>query len=188
MEQAASLLVPRGDLVELSNRLADGIRAVDAKAKVKPDSSAWLEPLRLLIDRDGRTADEVRDVIDWVLADGFEHRVVLSPAKLRERFTELALKANVARAPEPEFPNQFGISFRGYRNPSDPIGLWPRNSVPVRSRVKMLPEPILSGRIEPRTEVEPYRCQPCARRKKRKDFRRHPVCLPTTRAFFLYSV
>jgi hypothetical protein len=25
----------------------------------------------------------------------------------------------------------------------------------------MLPEPISSDRIEPRTEVEPYRCQPC---------------------------
>jgi hypothetical protein len=28
----------------------------------------------------------------------------------------------------------------------------------------MLPEPILSDRIEPRTEVEPYRCHPCIER------------------------
>jgi Helix-turn-helix domain len=95
-EDQPAVDLPRRELIELSERLAAGIRQADAKAKVKPRSKAWLEPLRLLVDRDRRSAEEVRRVIDWVAADEFEHKVVLSPAKLRERFTQLALKADVA--------------------------------------------------------------------------------------------
>ena len=89
-------LSSRRELVELSNRLAEGIRQNDAKAPVNPTSHAWLDPLRLLIDRDGRTVEEVEAVIDWCVADDFNRKTVLSPRRLRTRFPELALKADVS--------------------------------------------------------------------------------------------
>jgi hypothetical protein len=113
-EQALS---SRRDLIELSHRLADAIRADDSRAKVKPDSVTWLDPLRLLIDHDGRTVDEVRAVIDWCQEDDFERTHVLSPRTLRKRFTALRKKAVSAGAVQPE--NATPIPFRqGTKGPS----------------------------------------------------------------------
>ena len=112
-KESTPSLLSRGELVELSNRLADEIRRRDGKAKVRPKTVAWLDPLRLLLDRDGRSVQEVEGVIDWCLADEFEHRVVLSPSKLRARFDELALKAGVAQ------PAPGTLSFDFRRRPRD---------------------------------------------------------------------
>jgi hypothetical protein len=99
-DKSPSSISPRRELIELSHRLADGIRLNDAKAPVKPDHSTWLEPLRLLVERDGRSIEEIGDVIDWVLADEFNRKTVLSPRTLRRRFPELAQKADVAQPGE----------------------------------------------------------------------------------------
>jgi hypothetical protein len=103
----------RRDLTDLSNRLAEGIRRNDAKAKVSPESKAWLDPLRLLLDVDRRTIEEVQAVIDFAVEDEFERRVVLSPAKLRKRFGELVQKAHAA-SPATDGPVQIGFR-RGAR-------------------------------------------------------------------------
>jgi DNA-binding Lrp family transcriptional regulator len=103
-----SSLRSRDDLVELSNRLADGIRQNDGKAKVAPESKTWLEPLRLLLDADCRSVEEVQAVIDFAVEDEFERRVVLSPQKLRKRFGELVQKAHAA-APTTDGPVQIGF-------------------------------------------------------------------------------
>jgi hypothetical protein len=89
-----SSLSCRGELVDLSHRLADRILANDSKATVTPDGKGWLDPLRLLIDKDGRSVEEVRRVVDWCQADEFWRRNILSPAKLRKQFTTLLLSAN----------------------------------------------------------------------------------------------
>lgn len=102
----------RGELVELSQRLADGIRQNDGKAKVAPESKAWLDPLRLLIDVDRRTVEEVQAVIDFAVEDEFERRVVLSPQKLRKRFGELVQKAR-ASAPATDGPVRIGFRRNG---------------------------------------------------------------------------
>lgn len=91
-----SSLLCRGELTELSHRLAACILANDPKASVAPDGKGWLDPLRLLIDRDKRSVEEVQRVIDWSQADDFWRRNVLSPAKLRKQFTQLLLSANGA--------------------------------------------------------------------------------------------
>jgi hypothetical protein len=106
---------PRDDLLGLSKRMADGMKANDPKAKVAPESSAWLEPLRLLVDRDSRTCEEVERVIDWIATDDFERTVVLSPAKLRKRFTDLVAK--MQRDGQWEIPTAGPLSFRRERRP-----------------------------------------------------------------------
>lgn len=88
----------RPAVVRLVELFADGMLANDPKAKVSPSSRAWLDPIRLLLDRDDRTADEVEAVIRWVHRDTFERTVVLSPGKLRERFTGLRMKAGLSGA------------------------------------------------------------------------------------------
>ena len=90
-------LSSRPELVRLSDRMAAGIKQRHSRANVKPQSKAWLDPLRLLIDRDGYSEDEVETMIDWVLADERTSRYVLSPMKLRAQRDELAIKAGVAQ-------------------------------------------------------------------------------------------
>lgn len=109
-------LQSRGDLVGLSHRLGDAIKASDPKATLAPESTAWLDPLRLLIDRDGRAVEEVAAVIDWCQTDDFERRNVLSPSKLRKRFTELLLKAQAAGAVQ--LANTTPIDFRRTASPN----------------------------------------------------------------------
>jgi hypothetical protein len=99
-------------VIELSHRLAEGIKRNDAKADVKPDSKGWLDPIRLLLDRDGRSVEEVGDVIDWCLADEFNRKTVLSPRALRKRFGELAQKAGVAQPDERPQNGRLAIAFR----------------------------------------------------------------------------
>jgi hypothetical protein len=82
------------EVVRLSHLLADLIRQRDPKAKLNPDSDRWLNETRLLIkDRDGDTK-EVEDVLRWAQADDFWRANILSPAKLREKFTQLEIKRN----------------------------------------------------------------------------------------------
>jgi len=93
------------EVVRLSHLLADLIRERDPKASVRPDSASWLRATRLLLaDRRGDAA-EVERVIRWCQADSFWQNNILSPKKLREKFTQLALKANasnVHRLPRPQ--------------------------------------------------------------------------------------
>lgn len=76
----------------LAQLLADRMLANDPKAKTAPATKGWLDPIRLLIERDGRSADEVRRIIEWCQADTFWRSNILSPSKLRTQFTQLTLR------------------------------------------------------------------------------------------------
>ena len=81
------------EAARLAQLLADLVRQRDSKAKVSPGSDAWVRDMRLLIaDRDGDVA-EVERVVRWSQADHFWQGVILSPRKLREKFTQLLLKS-----------------------------------------------------------------------------------------------
>jgi len=97
LNEPTASLRSRRELVELSERLAAGIKQRHSKADVKPASKGWLDPLRKMIDLDGYTVDEVDQLITFVLTDEFNSQTVLSPRKLRERRDELAIKAGVAQ-------------------------------------------------------------------------------------------
>ena len=56
-------------------------------------TAAWRTQARLMIDRDGRTVDEVTRIIGWVEADDFWRANVLSLPKLRQKFDTLRLQA-----------------------------------------------------------------------------------------------
>lgn len=72
-----------------------------------PDSSSshsvtatWLREMDRLVRLDGRSPEQVAQVIRWAHADRFWRGVVLSPAKLRQHFDAISLKMGGA-APDP---------------------------------------------------------------------------------------
>lgn len=97
----ADACAPDREHVLLSQLLAGLIRQRDPKAKVAPLSKGWLDAIRLLIERDGRTPGEVEHVIRWCQADPFWQANILSAPKLRAKFDQLRAKAS---APGPSGP------------------------------------------------------------------------------------
>ena len=66
--------VATSSVASLCRLLADLIVARDAKAKIEPDGDRWRTDMRLLIERDGRSATDVERVIRWCQDDGFWRR------------------------------------------------------------------------------------------------------------------
>ena len=77
----------------LVQRLKNGILANNPKAKIT-DSQAkdWADDVRLMLDRDERTEQEIREVIDFSQNDSFWKMNILSMSKLRKQFDQLWLK------------------------------------------------------------------------------------------------
>ena len=56
-------------------------------------TAAWRTQARLMIDRDGRTVEEITRIIDWVDGNDFWRANVLSLPKLRQKFDTLRLQS-----------------------------------------------------------------------------------------------
>lgn len=76
--------------------MLDRIREADATAK-EPKWDAWANEIRLMREQDGRAHREMCSLFGWAQRDPFWRANVLSPSKLREKWTQLA--ANRERAP-----------------------------------------------------------------------------------------
>lgn len=86
----------RPDVDELCNELAGRIEANGSKRpKV---TKRWRDAVRLMLDADHRTVEEIRGAIDWSQRDEFWRTVVLSAPKLREKFDQMRLQAQRAGA------------------------------------------------------------------------------------------
>lgn len=81
----------REDVEQVCLALAD---AIEANGSRRPTiTKAWRREARLLIDKDGRTPDQVLTAIAWCQADTFWRANVLSMPKLREKYDQLRLAA-----------------------------------------------------------------------------------------------
>ena len=67
----------------------------------KANLQSWADDFRKLIEIDGVTKKLAKDVMDWVVEDSFWRTNVLSAKKLREKFTDLAIKMNAVKKPQP---------------------------------------------------------------------------------------
>jgi hypothetical protein len=81
----------RPDVERLCTRLADRVEANGSKRPVV--SRKWRDAARLLIDKDGRTEEQVAACIDWCQADEFWRGNVMSMPTLREKYDRLRLDA-----------------------------------------------------------------------------------------------
>lgn len=54
----------------------------------------WADHIRLMIERDKRTPQQIHSMIDWCQADNFWKTNILSTAKLRKQYDAMKVKAN----------------------------------------------------------------------------------------------
>ena len=70
----------------------------------KPGLDKWAKAVDLMIRKDGREAAEIEQVIRWSQKDEFWQDNILSTAKLRKQFDQLAMKMAKTLNREPELP------------------------------------------------------------------------------------
>ena len=58
----------------------------------KPDLQQWARHIDLMIRKDERDPKEIEEVIRWCQADPFWQNNILSTAKLRKQYDQLAMK------------------------------------------------------------------------------------------------
>lgn len=81
----------RDDVERLCEHLADRIEGNGSKRPTI--TKTWRNAARLLLDKDGRTEDQVHTAIDWCQDNDFWRGNVLSMPKLREKYDTLRLQA-----------------------------------------------------------------------------------------------
>lgn len=86
----------RDDVARLCSHLAD---RVETNGSPRPRiTKKWLDAARLLIDKDGKTEQQVRAAIDWCQDHEFWRSNVMSMPKLREQYDQLRLQAEAQRS------------------------------------------------------------------------------------------
>jgi hypothetical protein len=89
----------RDDVQRLCVHLADRIEANGSK---RPSiTSRWQQAARLMLDKDGRTEQQVMTAIDWCQDHEFWRANILSMPKLREKYDQLRLQASRDQRPKP---------------------------------------------------------------------------------------
>lgn len=84
-------LEPRPEVLALCEQLAERIEQNGSK---RPRiTKGWLDSCRLLLDRDGRTPEQVGKAIDWCQANDFWRANILSMPTLRKQYDRLRLAA-----------------------------------------------------------------------------------------------
>ncbi len=81
----------RLDVEQVCRHLADRIEANGSKRPTI--TKTWRDAARRLIDRDGRSVEQITRAIDWCQDDDFWRSNILSMPKLREKYDQLRLAA-----------------------------------------------------------------------------------------------
>lgn len=97
---------PDSDELQAATKLWTKITANNPETKT-PNLQRWADDLRLMHERDNRSWDKINRMIEWSQADAFWSGVILSAKKLREKYDQMAAKAN-AEAREAAQPKTYG--------------------------------------------------------------------------------
>ncbi|WP_042454620.1 hypothetical protein [Neobacillus dielmonensis] len=89
---------------QLSLRLLHNIRKNNEAFK-EPDLQKWSNDIRLMMERDNRTEDQIKYLIDWCQLDSFWKTNILSPAKLRKQYDQLVAKIKSANDKKKKSPH-----------------------------------------------------------------------------------
>ncbi|MGG3451960.1 phage replisome organizer N-terminal domain-containing protein [Domibacillus aminovorans] len=82
---------------QLANRLYQKILDNNPNHK-QPDLQKWANDVRLMMERDDRTDEQILFLIDWTQEHDFWQANILSIAKLREKYDQLVLQVKSERA------------------------------------------------------------------------------------------
>jgi hypothetical protein len=117
------------DYVAIVSLLMSEIEKNDSKHFQGKDrdsiSRQWYDPIRLLIEKDGREPDLVRSVITWSQGSDFWKSNILSTKKLREKFSQLLLQMNNVKNNPPDEEELFATEPKF--TPKDIPLQWKRN-------------------------------------------------------------
>ena len=72
----------------LAKHLFTKVKENNSKAR-EPNFQNWADDIRKLVEIDGNTVEEVKEVIDWCQSDSFWKNNVMSANKLRNQFPKL---------------------------------------------------------------------------------------------------
>lgn len=92
---SSSATPPREDVERICQHLAD--RMIANGCKPPTITKKWRDAARLLLDKDGRTEDQVHRAIEWATAHHFWAANILSLPTLREKYDQLRLRAEQER-------------------------------------------------------------------------------------------
>lgn len=87
-KSASNKIVFSEEDLELANHLLELIRKNTPTFK-EPNIENWADHIRLMRERDNRTPQQIKFVIDWSQKDSFWSANILSTKKLREKFDTL---------------------------------------------------------------------------------------------------
>lgn len=82
----------------LARRMFDAIKVVAPSAK-EPNWNGWANAIRLMREQDARTHADIEAMFTWANRDSFWRSNILSPATLRDKWTQLEAKRGVKAAP-----------------------------------------------------------------------------------------
>lgn len=78
---------------EAAEWMFERIKSILPSAK-PPSMEAWANDVRLMREQDGRTHREICELFGWANRDSFWSANILSPAKLRDKWTQLCAQRN----------------------------------------------------------------------------------------------
>lgn len=90
----------REDVERVCNVLADLVQENASNGQRPTITKGWRDAARLLIDKDGRTVEQIEWLSRWVQADDFWVANVRSMPKLREKFEQLVQTAKRGGTPK----------------------------------------------------------------------------------------
>ncbi|MDM5333411.1 hypothetical protein QUF56_09250 [Ureibacillus composti] len=93
---------------QLANLLYEKIQQDDPSFK-KPNLQSWSDHIRLMMERDERTEEQIRYLIEWSQSNSFWKSNILSTKKLREKATTLIRQIKAEKAKE-NSPKRYGRS------------------------------------------------------------------------------
>ena len=89
--------------MELAELLYDEILKNNPNHK-KPDLESWANSFRLTMERDKRTFENLKIIIQWCQSDSFWYTNILSADKLRKQYDQLSIKMEQQTKPKPNQP------------------------------------------------------------------------------------
>jgi hypothetical protein len=107
----------RPEITELLDLLDSEIRANGGKAPARTKRN--IDATRLLLDKDGRSVDQIAKAIRWCQADEFWRANILSMSKLREKYDQLRLAATRTGAPKQSRADENAADYYRYYGGND---------------------------------------------------------------------
>ena len=94
MEKGSVQQAPSPEALGLAELLKSLILVNNPKANLPPSLNGWALEADRMVKLDGRTKDEIKQVIEFSQKDGFWMANILSMSKLRKQFDQLWIKMN----------------------------------------------------------------------------------------------